>query len=146
MATLTEGDRRCQFATSSRSAASVQTWCNHWHPCSTQVSCGETICGFLDAGAIPAASILCEHTSTHDTLRHITPKPEFDKTVATQPERPEPRQQAPPCVTSRSARATESATSPSACDPDLVVIVEAWPTLTEATRSGIVATVKSARN
>jgi hypothetical protein len=35
-------------------------------------------------------------------------------------------------------------------DPDIVVILvvifEAWPTLTEATRSGIVAMVKAARN
>jgi len=38
MAVLTEGVRRCQSATSSRSAASVQTYCNHWHPWSAQVS------------------------------------------------------------------------------------------------------------
>jgi len=58
MAALTEGVRRCQFATSSRSAASVQTYCNHWHPCWTQVSFCETTCESWDAGAIPAASIV----------------------------------------------------------------------------------------
>src|SRR5208337_2710777 len=50
---LTSGARPCQAATSSRSAASVQTWCNHWHLCSTQVSCDETTCEIWDAGAIP---------------------------------------------------------------------------------------------
>ncbi len=57
MVVLTEGVRKCQFATSSRSAASVQTNCNHWHPWSAQVSFRETTCGIWDAGAIPAASI-----------------------------------------------------------------------------------------
>jgi hypothetical protein len=57
MASLTEGVRRCQFATTSWSAASVQTYRNHSHPCSTQLSCGETTCEIWDAGAIPATSI-----------------------------------------------------------------------------------------
>jgi RNA polymerase sigma factor (TIGR02999 family) len=35
---LTEGVRQCQFATNSYSVASVQTSCNHWHPCSTMVA------------------------------------------------------------------------------------------------------------
>jgi hypothetical protein len=56
---LTSGDRRCQVVTSSCSAASVQTVCNHWHPCSTQVACGGTTCGIWEAGAIPAASTSC---------------------------------------------------------------------------------------
>ncbi len=60
MAVLTGGVRRCQFARSSCSAASVQTDCNDWHPRSTQTSCGETIYVMRHAGAIPAASLsLC---------------------------------------------------------------------------------------
>jgi hypothetical protein len=54
----TRGDGRCQTATSSRNDASVQPQCNHRHPCSTQLSCGETTRGTASAGAIPAASIV----------------------------------------------------------------------------------------
>ena len=49
-APVTSRVRQCQFATSSESAASVQTWCNHWHPCSTQVLCCETTCGTQGRG------------------------------------------------------------------------------------------------
>ncbi len=53
---LTSGVSRCQAATSSDSVSSVQTSCNHRHPCSTQVLCGVTTCGIWDVGAIPASS------------------------------------------------------------------------------------------
>src|SRR5262249_40944053 len=56
MAILTEGGRRCQFATSSRSAASSRTVCIQGDGPLTQPSYRETICGIWDAGAIPAAS------------------------------------------------------------------------------------------
>jgi hypothetical protein len=36
------------------SDSSLQPECNHRHPCSTQVSCGERTCGIWGAGAIPA--------------------------------------------------------------------------------------------
>ena len=50
--------RPCHAATKSITASSVQTLCNHWHPCSTQEACGKTSCGSRDADAIPAASTI----------------------------------------------------------------------------------------
>jgi hypothetical protein len=40
---LAAGVSRCQLLTSSCSAASAQSWCDHLHPCSTQVSCGKPL-------------------------------------------------------------------------------------------------------
>jgi hypothetical protein len=45
MAVLTEGVRRCQFATSSRSAASSQTECRQGDEQLAQLSCSEITCG-----------------------------------------------------------------------------------------------------
>jgi hypothetical protein len=59
IANLAKGVRRYHLATSSCSAASLQTECNHWHPRSTQLSYSKTSCGITAAGAIPAASTRC---------------------------------------------------------------------------------------
>ena len=55
IAALTEGDRRGQVATSSRSAKSVQTGCRQPGANSTQVLTGESLCKTRASGAIPAA-------------------------------------------------------------------------------------------
>jgi hypothetical protein len=40
-------------------------------------------------------------------------------------------------------RATQSATRAASTDPDLAAVLDAWPTLLEAVRVGIVAMVKA---
>jgi len=96
------------------------------------------------AGAIPAASTFSEHASTRDSGRHITSKLPDCKGVAPCKRRPDLRQRATANGGRRPARGTESATSPLPDDPDLAVVVAAWPELPEAVRAGIVAMVKDA--
>jgi len=97
-----------------------------------------------DAGAIPAASTFSIHASTGDGRRQTASKPVIAKSLSTHPEEADSRQHAAPDVIGRPTRATKSATSPLRDDPDLAVVVAAWPELTEAVRAGIMAMVKVA--
>jgi hypothetical protein len=56
---LTSAANMCQQATSSRRPKSVQAACRQGGGASPQLSCCIMLCGFRDAGAIPAASNFC---------------------------------------------------------------------------------------
>ncbi len=58
IAAQTSGVRRCQLATSSPRAKSVQAVCRQGRRLSTQISCCKMTCGIWDADAIPAAPTL----------------------------------------------------------------------------------------
>jgi len=122
----------------------MQTYRNDWHPRSTQVSCWEKSCGIWDAGAIPAASTFSIHASTAGRRRQNTSKSPDCEGVASRKNRSVLRQEATANVGPRPVGATESATSPLPDDPELALIVAAWPELPEAFRAGIVAMVKAA--
>ena len=59
MLSMTSAARRCQHATNSPRAKSVQAMCRQAVGVSPQLSCCIMFCGFRDAGAIPAASSFC---------------------------------------------------------------------------------------
>jgi hypothetical protein len=102
-------------------------------------------CGTRAAGAIPAASTFSEHASTGDSGRHSTSKHGDCRGVASHEVNPVLRQEATARGGQRPARATESATGQLSGNPELAVVVAAWPELPETVRAGIVAMVRAAR-
>ena len=101
-------------------------------------------CGFWDAGAIPAASTFSELASSSDKSRHVTSQAASAKEVATHDNEGESRQEATASDMPRPLAATKSATTLLADDPDLAVVLAAWPDLPLAVRAAVVATVKAA--
>jgi hypothetical protein len=132
---------RCQDATSSRRAKSVQTVCRQGRGVSTQLASLITNCGFRDAGAIPAASTFSEHASTGDRPRHNASKPSDSDGVVSHEEKAVIRQEATASGSSRPPRATESATGPLFDDPALATVVAAWPDLPDTVRASTLAMV-----
>ena len=97
-----------------------------------------------DAGAIPAASTFSVQASTGDSKRQDSSNLPDLSGVATNADRRDLRQGATANGGSRPGYATESATRSLNDDPDLAVVVAAWPELPETIRAGIVAMVKAA--
>jgi hypothetical protein len=136
---LTSAANVCQHATSSRRPKSVQAVCRQGGGVSAQVPCSETTCGFREAGAIPAASTFSVHASPDDIERQDASKLHDDDRVPSHEDRPDFRQEATVNGGSRPGRATESATGTLFNDPNLAVVVAAWPEFPEAVRAGILA-------
>jgi hypothetical protein len=97
-----------------------------------------------NAGAIPAASTFSVQASTGDSKRQDSSNLPDGSGVATNADRRHLRQGATTNGNTRPGCATESATSSLNDDPDLAVVVAAWPELPVAVRAGIVAMVKAA--
>jgi hypothetical protein len=100
--------------------------------------------GSRDAGAIPAASTFSVQVSTGDSKRQDSSNFPDGSGVATNADRRHLRQGATANGGTRPGYATESATNSLNDDPDLAVVVAAWPELPETIRAGIVAMVKAA--
>ena len=96
-----------------------------------------------DAGAIPAASTFSEHASTSDRRCQRRLNPPDDEGVASHHGQADLRQETTVNVGPRPVGATKSATIYWPNDPDLAVVLAAWPELPEAVRAGIVAMVKA---
>jgi hypothetical protein len=99
--------------------------------------------GSRAAGAIPAASTFSGHASINDKTRHDTSKVSDDDGVASHNGRCDLRQVTTANAASRPVRATKCATSLVTDEPDLAVLLAAWPELSETLRVGIVAMVKA---
>ena len=85
--------------------------------------------GLKSAGAIPAASIFSEHTSTDVTSGQEWSKAVSAKGLETPIESSRSGQHASRGVMWRSADATKSTTKPPFDDADLDLVIHAWPEL-----------------